>query len=270
MRRWSTALFGAASVIVALVATLGPATSAGAAVAGPADIEAGAEPATGAVGATIEVRLHLINHGPGNVATGWMMLDYQAPAGTELVGTRSSPGAHLYPMPSICSWPAPKTHARCILQGNLFYQQGDHGDADYGVFLDLRVVATVTAPGRFGAQCYDPACSDPKPGNNSAKIIVNGVSATVKPKPSSSPSLSPSTAPSASASVSAPSSESSITPAADPAGTPALNPAAHTSGSGALIAVLTAIVALTMVGGLGFLGYRRVRRAPSGPDSQPH
>lgn len=260
MRRRLPALLGAVLVACSTLALgMVGVTTASAAVTDPADIEIRADAATGKVGDQIFLKLHVVNHGPGNVATGWMTYDYQAPVGTELVGLATLPSGPVDPFPFVCTWPAAKTHARCILQWNLFYQMGDHGLADYGLYLALRVVRPVTAPGRFGLSCTDPQCKDPKTSNNSAKIVVNGVSSTVKPSPSASRSVSPSATPDTTSSGSAAASAAPLASAVDPAATPDLRTVAQT-GAGTTVALLGGLAVVVMAACGGAVWYRRSRR----------
>ncbi len=196
------------------------------AVAGSVDIAVGADRGSAAVGQAFAIRLHIHQNGSDNVGTGQAMLEYVAPTGTELLGVGGYTTTDYQPFPYICTWLSPKAHVTCITQASWF-----PGSSDYGTNLVLRVVAPVTAPGRFRVSCYQSQCVDRATGNNSASIVINGVtSAGGAPKPTAS---KPATRPTTAASV-APSAPASASPPV-PEGSSAVPTPDLSTGAGGLV-----------------------------------
>jgi hypothetical protein len=185
-------------IVLALLAVVGPAGTARAASTGVSDLKAGADPATGKVGALVNVQLHEWNLGPDDAQTGDVVEEYKAPTGAELVGYPRGDGTlHFNFPPSSCTWLVPKTDIRCIVGVPVTVAQFNSGSSapfDHGGMIQLRIVKPITAPGRYTLTCRTGTCRDPKTANNSALLVLNGVRA---PKPTPTPTPKPTPKPAA-------------------------------------------------------------------------
>ena len=237
---------------------------------GPVDLQVRNDPASGKVGEIVAVHTHLFNRGPGDTQTSWVMHEYLAPTGTELVGTRGSTTLTWYPFTSPrCTWLTPKVHVQCISQAGYWYiPNGEGGNPDYGLFVGVKILGPVTKPGRVGAACHQSLCVDRDPSNNSASIVVRVITPTPSKTPTHKPTATTPAAPPAPTPTLAAAPALTVTPSDTP--TPDLTPSqtpletveAARSGDGSNVVPIVTFSAgsLAILGAAGYLTFLRLRR----------
>jgi hypothetical protein len=149
------------------------------------DLQAGADGAVGPVGATRTIYLHLYNRGPQDAPANAVTEEFEAPTGAILVGVgdgKSGP-----PVPAGCTWIVQDTDIRCVHRARI------PSSMSADTQITIKIVSTITSPGRYLASCAAGLCVDPDSKNNSAPIVVNGV--IHGPDPTPTPTRTPSASP---------------------------------------------------------------------------